>query len=133
MYRMSVKYDNWNEWYLNEKNKNGKEYIYGTIHPAGYNKDEKEWLTSGKTASENTINEISFKINSLETFTKIKVGLCGLGITECEVSSDDTADIAIVFKDSVSKDDGFSIFNNYNVLLFCANYIIGLYIIHHSC
>lgn len=61
MYRMSVKYDNWNEWYLNEKNKNGKEYIYGTIHPAGYNKDEKEWLTSGKIASDNTINEISLK------------------------------------------------------------------------
>ncbi len=70
---MSVKYDNWNEWYQNEKTNISKEYADFVIHPAGLQGND-EWEKTGLENCIYTINEINLKNNE----TVLEYG-CGNG------------------------------------------------------
>jgi len=70
---MAVIYDNWNEWYQNEKGKISKEFSDYVIHPAGL-EGEEQWLTTGKKNAEYTIYEID-----LQTDESIMEYGCGNG------------------------------------------------------
>ncbi len=70
---MSVIYDNWNEWYQNEKTNISKEFADFVIHPAGLEGND-EWEKTGLENCIYTINEINLKNNE----TVLEYG-CGNG------------------------------------------------------
>lgn len=70
---MSVIYDNWNEWYQNEKKNISKEFADFVIHPAGL-EGNNEWEKTGLENCIYTIDEINLKNNQ----TVLEYG-CGNG------------------------------------------------------
>ena len=70
---MSVVYDNWNQWYQNEKNNISKEFADFVIHPAGLQGND-EWQKTGLENCNYTINELNLKSHE----TLLEYG-CGNG------------------------------------------------------
>lgn len=57
-----TKYDNWNEWYLAERQYLDKRVVDYVIHPAGL-EGRLEWFNTGKRDANYTIDEIDLKLN----------------------------------------------------------------------
>ena len=70
---MSIVYDNWNEWYQNEKNNISKEFKNFVIHPAGL-EGNSEWERTGLENCNYVINELNLKSHE----TLLEYG-CGNG------------------------------------------------------
>tara|TARA_S200002703_G_scaffold148575_2_gene145418 strand:+ start:2577 stop:3236 length:660 start_codon:yes stop_codon:yes gene_type:complete len=70
---MSIVYDNWNQWYQNEKNNISKEFADFVIHPAGL-EGKEEWEKTGLQNCNYTINELNLKSHE----TLLEYG-CGNG------------------------------------------------------